>query len=184
MHPYVLSENSPSDANKILRLSLSDFSIPLHATRRAASWDFRGWASLPEVWSTLRRSQALTLSLINSTRPRQSESRVCGYRPGYSLHLRIHKGQAYIPCLMRRAALRERTSHQQPHLSRRICTRDTDADNLNAADRCPLVSRPTYDREDGSVSRPLLSRDYDLVSPKAGYRSDGSTFPFFFSVIN
>lgn len=124
--------------------------------------------------ATLRRSQALTPSLINSTRPRQSESRVCGYRPGYSLHLRIHKGQAYIPRLMRRAALRERTPHRQPHLSRRIYTRDTDADNLNTADRCPFVRRSTYDRVDGSVSRPLLSRDYDLVSPKAGYRSDGS----------
>lgn len=148
--------------------------------------DFRGWTLILKYVTALL---ALTFSLINSTRPRQPESRVCGYpstlctsvfikgRLIYRMKLfvRVHPSAAPFIAMYICARAHAR-AHTQAHTHTH--THDTCADNLNTADRCLLVRRSTYDREDGSVSRPLLSRDYDLVSPKAGYQLDGSTSSF------
>lgn len=82
--------------------------MPLHATNRLVGRDFRGRALILQDVTTL---SALAFSLINSTRSRQDmESRVCGYRPGYTTHLGIHKGQAALYTLSyKRGASRART---------------------------------------------------------------------------
>lgn len=168
-----------------LSLSLADSSrrsMPLHATHRDAGRDFRGRALILEYVTTL---SALAFSLINSTRP-PAWNRVSAATAQDILCTSVFiKGRRpYIPCRTlsyKRAAFRARTRIPGPFSATYVHVTPVPITWIPRTG-ARLVGHSMRGHEDGSVSSPLLSCDYDLVSPRADYRPAGSTFFLTFGV--
>lgn len=128
----------------------------MHATHRDAGRDFRGRALILEYVTAL---SALAFSLINSTRPPawNRVSAATAQDTPCTFGIFIKGRRPYIPC--RTSALLFVRAHPSGPIQRDVCTRDTCADNLNTADRCParrpLDARP---RRRKRVEPAIISR--------------------------